>query len=428
LIRITTKFAASSIAMGLVLLIATFLFGRFFCAVVCPLGVMQDALGIIRKKRVRSAKTVNYKALRYMIAAIMLFFLAGGWAIPLRVLDPFSRFGGMLAGFTRLFNGEPPASIMPFIAGTLLPFLCLAVLVMWKKRVYCVAVCPIGTILGLFSRYGIRQIRMNDSCTACGLCELVCPTGCIESRERKVDNERCVRCMNCVAYCANESLSLSGRPKKEIAFDGPANPSRRAFVLKGTALTLGIVSAGHILGGPVRSLARKSRSMEGLVLPPGAMNAEHFTLKCTSCQLCALNCPTKVIQPSLYGLGPLHLEFDHGACSQDCALCGAVCPSGALQRLPLEEKRWLKIGEAFCDTSKCRVIKENTPCYICSNICPKNAIFMMEAPNGLEVPEVAGYHCVGCGACQSVCPMMPRAITVTGVAEQSMPGGLQFKG
>jgi ferredoxin len=226
--------------------------------------------------------------------------------------------------------------------------------------------------------------------------------------------------MNCVSYCLNGSLSLSRGQKSEAVSEGSTNLSRRAFILKGSALALGIVGAGHFfggLGGPIRSLARTNRSMEGAILPPGAMDAEHFMAKCTSCQLCTLNCPTKVIQPSPYVLGPVHLEFDHGACHLDCTLCNAICPSGALQPLSLEDKQWLKIGEASCDTPKCRVIKENIACALCIKACPKDAIFTLPASNGLEVPEVAAFHCIGCGACQFVCPTTPKAITVTGTAQ-----------
>lgn len=423
-VQIATGFAASSVVLGFFFLIATFLFGRFYCAAICPLGVMQDVLGLLRGKRKYDKKLPNLKALRYTIAAVTLALLIGGWAILLRYLDPFSRFGGMLSGFAQLANVESPISFMPFIFGTLLPFACLTTLVIWKRRVYCAAICPIGTILGLFSKYGLWQVRIAQTCTGCGLCEETCPVGCIDGGEREVDNERCIRCMNCVACCPNGSISLSRQKKDESAPENPADPSRRIFILKGAALTFGVVSAGHILGGPIRALARSNKSVPGLVLPPGAMDSGRFMSSCTSCQLCALGCPTKVIRPSQYVLGPVHLEFDHGACHHDCTLCNEVCPSGALRRLSLEDKQWLKIGEASCDISKCRAVKENVACYLCSKICPKGAIYMIDAPNSpknLEVPEVAAFHCIGCGACQSVCPMTPKAITVTGV-EQTMMG------
>jgi ferredoxin len=227
--------------------------------------------------------------------------------------------------------------------------------------------------------------------------------------------------MSCVSKCPSGSILFSRPQKNQNTIEEPTNLSRRAFILKGTAVTLAAVGTGHIWGDTIRSFARSNRSVEGLILPPGALNIERFMAKCTSCQLCGLHCPTKVIRPSSYALGPVSLNFDHAACQYDCTKCNAVCPFGALQSLSLENKQWLKIGEAFCDTSKCRVIKDNIACDLCIKACPKDAIFTLVDPNGFEVPEVAAFHCIGCGACQSVCPMTPKAITVAGT-EQSIMG------
>ncbi|MDL2264468.1 4Fe-4S dicluster domain-containing protein [Synergistaceae bacterium OttesenSCG-928-I11] len=424
-IRVATGFAVSALIAGVAFLLATFLFGRFFCAILCPLGILQDAIIALRWKRTRPAQTPNLKALRYAIAALTVVFLVGGWAVLLRYLDPFSRFGGIFGGingFTEITGSESHDFLMLPLAGSLLFLTCLAILTLWRKRVYCVAICPVGTVLGLFSKYGVWQIRIAPSCTACGLCEGVCPTDCIDTSERAVDNERCVRCMNCTSQCTNGSISLRRAEKHEPVSGEPADPSRRIFLLKAGGLAIGVIGAGQILGTPIRDLARTSGSAEGMILPPGALDAERFLKSCTSCRMCALNCPTKVIRSS--GLfEPVHLEFDRGACHHDCTLCNAICPSGALQPLSLEDKQWLKIGEASCDASKCRALKENVACYLCSKVCPKGAISMTDAPNGLEVPEVAAFHCIGCGACQSVCPMTPKAIVVTGVRQSVMGSG-----
>lgn len=424
LIRVTTGFAMPALVSGLAIMFATFLFGRFFCAAVCPLGILQDAIIALRWPRTRSAKTPDCKKLRYVIAALTVVFLIGGWGILLRYLDPFSRFGGIVSGFAGIagsLNGESSDFLMVPLSGSLLFLTCLTVLTLWRKRIYC-AICPVGTILGLFSKYGVWQIRIAPSCTACGLCERACSTDCIDIRERTLDNERCIRCMNCTSRCVNGSISLRRAEKHEPVLGEPTDPSRRAFILRVSGLAIGVIGAGHILGVPIRALARTNRSVGGLILPPGALDAERFIRSCTSCRMCALNCPTKVIRSS-GPFEPMHLEFDHGACHHDCTLCNAICLSGALQPLSLEDKQWLKIGEAFCDASKCRAVKENIACYLCSKVCPKGAIFMTDAPNGLEVPEVVAFHCIGCGACQSICPMTPKAIVVTGVSQNMMDGG-----
>jgi formate hydrogenlyase subunit 6/NADH:ubiquinone oxidoreductase subunit I len=185
-------------------------------------------------------------------------------------------------------------------------------------------------------------------------------------------------------------------------------------------VVLGITVAVHPLGGTIRSLIRVKRNGDGLIFPPGAVNAGRFTGKCTSCNLCAINCPESVIKPSVYGFGPIRLDYGHAGCRYDCTLCNSVCPTGALQRLTLEDKQWLKIGEAIFDASLCRVVKDNIPCDLCARACPKEAIFMKDGPAELKIPEVATFHCIGCGNCEAVCPVRAKAIRVRGMEQQSM--------
>ncbi|GHS92885.1 ferredoxin [Synergistales bacterium] len=388
-VRLSTEFSMSGLILLTALLGATFLFGRYFCSVLCPLGALQDVIGIIFKKNHSSIP--NAKIARYGIAVASFLFLAGGWAIFFRLLDPFSRFAGILTGETWLL-------------------VALIALVFWKKRLYCAAVCPVGAILGLCAKHGVYQLRINETCVGCGLCETNCPTGCIDSQKRTLDNERCVRCLNCLSLCPRGSVTFSGVV---------ADDSRRAFLIKGCAAVFGAAASGYALARPVRALARLGNNTEGMVFPPGASDRESFVKKCTSCRLCAISCPVDIIKPSAL-LGPVRLNYANSGCRYDCAACNAVCPSGALRHLTLENKQWLKIGEAVFDSPLCRVIKENKPCDLCAKACPKEAIFMADGANGLKIPEVNAFHCIGCGACYAICPMSPKAINVKGIEQQMM--------
>ncbi len=298
----------------------------------------------------------------------------------------------------------------------------LIALVLFKRRIYCTAICPVGTLLGICAKQGVYRLRVEATCTNCGICERNCPTGCIDSRQRTVDNERCVRCLNCVSFCPHGSVGISHKSVDPTSADGAVESSRRAFLIKGASIALGVLAAGMPLGGTLRALARPDTDTDNPVLPPGAGNAERFARKCTSCQLCAVNCPANIIKPA-HGFGPVRLDFTRSGCRHDCALCSAVCPYGALHYVTLEDKQWLRLGEAVWDAPRCRAVKDNIPCDLCARICPKGAIFMQDSPTGLKVPEVATFHCIGCGNCEAVCPVLPKAIRVKGSEQQLMGGG-----
>jgi ferredoxin len=426
LVKLATGFSMSTLGLAACLLGTTFLFGRYLCAALCPLGTTQDAIGAvcerIKPRKGNAANIPNAKGLRYGIALLTLLFLAGGWSIGFRFFDPFSRFGGIASVFLKAATGELPpesAAEIPGLAlGGLLPLMVLTAFVYCKRRFYCTAICPVGTMLGLGAKYGVYRLRMNGACTSCGLCATDCPTGCIDVRRRVIDNERCVRCLNCVSLCPRGGIDFSRRPGGSDSTGADINASRRAFLIKGVSAAAGAVLAGHALGGPIRIFAGSAYGAEGMIFPPGAMDREEFARKCASCQLCAIVCPAGIIKPSAYALGPVHLDYSRSGCQYDCARCGAVCPFGALRRLALDDKQWLRIGVAEFDAPRCRAIREKAPCDLCAQACPKGAILMVDGPSGIKIPEVLAFHCIGCGACQAVCPARPKAITVRGIEQR----------
>lgn len=423
-VKLTSAFSWPALLGTGIIFFLTFLCGRYFCAALCPLGVTQDVIGFLRENSSKNLRRKyqnipNMKALRYGIAALVYILLAGGVSIGFRLLDPFSLFGGITSASANILALKSSSGIRNLLPG-LLSLAVLICVVVWKRRIFCTAVCPIGTLLGLCARHGLYQLRMDERCSACGLCETKCPTGCINSQSRVIDNEICVRCMNCISFCPRDGIKFSRHKTVNELAGTTSGKSRRAFIIKGSALAIGILAAGHALGGTIREAVRRRENYKDLVFPPEALNSERFARICTSCQLCAVNCPPGIIESTRL-LGPVHLDYDRSGCKYDCALCSDVCPSGALKRVAIEEKQLLRIGESILDTSLCRVVKENISCDLCAKECPKNAIFFIDNDSGLKVPEVNTYHCIGCGACQAICPARPKAIKVIGI-EQNMMG------
>ena len=140
-------------------------------------------------------------------------------------------------------------------------------------------------------------------------------------------------------------------------------------------------------------------------------------------------CMRNAIHPALHEAGwegmlsPV-MDFEIGYCEYNCTLCGQVCPSEAIQRLPLPEKQKYVIGMAFIDKNRCIPYRRWENCIVCEEHCPvpEKAIVFEDvesvSPTGEKVllkrPVVLKDKCIGCGICQEKCPVeAPAAIIVT---------------
>ncbi len=223
------------VVVGVILLI-TLLFGRVYCSVICPLGIFQDCVSWISKK-VQKKKRYKYSpaknGLRLLFLILTLLPLAAGLTIGLIWFDPYSIFGRIAVNvFSPVYNfgnnilhalckafhincfyhvgiywQSIPATIVGLASFGLI--FCLA----WRfGRIWCNAVCPVGTILGLLSKYSLFRIRIDKSkCTRCGLCAGRCKSSCINSKEQEVDSSRCVNCFNCLGVCRQKAISWTVR-------------------------------------------------------------------------------------------------------------------------------------------------------------------------------------------------------------------------
>ncbi len=150
-----------------------------------------------------------------------------------------------------------------------------------------------------------------------------------------------------------------------------------------------------------------------LIRPPGALPEPAFQGACVRCGQCMKVCPTNTLQPCLFesGIGGIwspRLDTRLAGCDQTCALCGAVCPTGAIRELPLEEKKHAKLGTAAIDTGRCLVWAQDRLCLICDEQCPYNAI-VFRWKDGSRKPFVIDTRCNGCGFCEQVCPVQGRS-------------------
>ena len=379
--------ALGACALGaiIVVLLLTLLFGRVYCSFLCPFGAVQDVLILWRRQKERK----NFIITRYFVLGFILGGLFAGSSLIFLLFDPYSGTGRLLT------------------LGGILTAILLIVLTFWG-RIFCNTLCPVGALLGFFARFSLFKLRMGESCVSCGLCQKHCLAGCINAKEKQIDNERCLRCLNCLPACRKGALRFTASSEKKIL--AQPNLSRRAFLVQGSAALVGAaLGAGLPLG------AKKLFNPEEYpIFPPGAGNSLDFYFKCTNCRLCVTRCPQKLIVSPKSGIGPVRLKVPENFCRFNCNNCSNVCPTGALKPLDLLTKQKTVIGKAILNPQYCNVFQKGTACGRCGNACPTKAMTLRA--NG--TPILAQKKCIGCGLCAKLCPAEPKAITLKGVPAQ----------
>lgn len=447
----------AGVVLGLVLL--TLVFGRVYCSIICPLGVMQDAVSWIsgrrKKKKYRFTYSPAKNALRYGVLALFLIALVAGVGSVVALLAPYSSYGRMASNLlapiylwgnnAAAFFAERADSYafyektvwlksLPTFVIAALTFIIIAILAWRNGRTYCNTICPVGTALGFLSRFSLLRITIDkEKCNACGLCSRKCKAACIDGKAHQVDYSRCVACMDCIGTCRHGAISYrlrkkgAGTPQKtapDAAGKKHIDSGRRSF-LTATALlaTTATLKAQEkkVDGGLAAIEDKKIPERATPLVPPGAQAARHFAQHCTACQLCVSVCPNDVLRPSteLTRLMQPEMSYERGYCRPECTRCGEVCPAGAIRPLTAADKSATQIGHAVWVRANCVPLTEGVECGNCARHCPAGAIQMVASdaqnPDSPKIPVVNAERCIGCGACENLCPARPfSAIYVEG--------------
>ena len=453
----------------IVVLMLTLLFGRVYCSYICPLGIFQDViiwcsvkLRSIGKKKFHFRYAKPKKWLCYSILIIVVFSLFTGSLFLLYTLEPYSNFGRFVSNFFRplyiicnnllvkifisfgsyalypvtVVQTDPMALVIPVVMFALVLWLSV-----WRGRLFCNTVCPVGTLLGFLSKASLYKIRFDDSaCNRCGKCMYVCKSQCIDVKNREIDFSRCVGCGNCIHSCDKKAIRyLPTHTRKQIEVDA----SKRSFAHKSTLFIAALsgLSSFKLFAQPFTRLYQNHRirrrnmhesgSGKGqfihvtsqAVTPPGSRSLRHFTQACTACHLCVSACPTKVLQPAfleygIFGITQPYMDYDLSFCNYECTRCAEICPNGAILPLTKEKKLTTQIGVVRFEKRNCVVYIDETSCGSCSEHCPTKAVRMVPYKGLLTIPETTPEICVGCGACEYACPTTPyKAIVVEGHPE-----------
>ncbi|MDP4205784.1 MAG: 4Fe-4S binding protein [Bacteroidota bacterium] len=447
-------------SLGLtILLILALLTGRVYCSTICPLGIMQDLFARLSRLLKGKKSTIHFKYrkpltwIRYGILVLSIVILLCGSSLALNLLDPYSNFGRITSYLFQplvlfinniaadvlnrmnnfsLYQVSVAAKPLQIITWTTMVFIAVFVFAFFRGRLYCNSICPVGTLLGLFSKISFFRITIdNQKCTKCAKCMKVCKSECINLKTQKVDLSRCVMCMNCVSVCPESAANVktlisqkseSKKEREELSKrEEMTDTSKRDFVTNSVLFTAGIVGLSQLAKAQGALTGHQSAPLKAknAVSPPGSVSIERFKSICTACSLCIKECPNNVIQPSFleYGFTGMmlpRLDFHSGLCEYGCTKCTTVCPTGALEKLNPQEKNRTQLGVAHFVHNRCVVVTDGTDCGACSEHCPTKAVNMV--PWGdLLIPKVDESICIGCGGCEHACPVRPaRAIFVEG--------------
>lgn len=455
------QFLPAVLVLNVVVVIAlvalTLVFGRIYCSVLCPLGIFQDLMASLRRKKNRYSYSPELRRLRYGMLVLFVIAMTAGVGAFVALLAPYSSYGRMvqnllqpvwiagnnlLAGVAEHYDSYAFYRVdvwirsLPTFIIAATSFLFVSVLALRGGRTYCNTICPVGTVLSFFARFSWLKICFDEQhCRKCGKCSRNCKASCIDYKTMTVDYSRCVVCGNCLEQCAFDSLHYkhpkSASPLQKSEDDpssatpaAPADPSRRHFLLGIAMASTAVVVAQKekkVDGGLAAIEDKAEPHRRQPVTPPGSCSAKNMQQRCTACQLCVSECPNGVLVPStaLLTLMQPAMSYVRGYCRPECHRCSEVCPTGAIKPITLAEKSSTQIGHAVLVRPNCVPLTDGVECGNCARHCPVGAITMVPSDPDDDlspsVPTVDETRCIGCGACEHLCPARPfPAIYVEG--------------
>lgn len=458
------------------LVILTLVFGRIYCSVICPLGVFQDIAAWFGKRGKKLPYTYSKAVswLRYLMLAVMIVAFVLGVGSVVALLAPYSAYGRMAGNLFQplyLWGNNVLAAIaasvdsyafysadvwkksLPTFIIAAVTFVVLVVLAWRNGRTYCNTICPVGTVLGFLARFSWFKIYFDgNKCRSCSLCSRNCKASCIDFKNLSVDYSRCVTCGDCLQHCEYGALHY-GHPsagirqtnkqkiaekaekarqreeqklqpaQQEATTENGVDTSRRSFLMAAALATTATAMAQKdkkVDGGLAEIVNKVAPKRTTYITPPGSYSLANMAKHCTGCQLCVSECPNGVLRPStdITRLMQPESSYERGFCRPECTRCSEVCPTGAIKLIDKAQKSSIQIGHAVWIKKNCVPITDGVACGNCARHCPTGAISMIpyQTKDGeVQIPSVDEARCIGCGACENLCPASPfSAIYVEG--------------
>ena len=151
------------VLMFILPILFTLLFGRVYCAGVCPFGALQELVNVKNYKLSQTITTV-LGLIPWIYLTLSIVFAVTNSAFIICRFDPFIgifRFGG---DFALLLFGA-----------------LLLVASIFTGRPFCRFICPYGALLTIFARFSLFNVKLTKKqCINCDLCRNACPVDAIK--------------------------------------------------------------------------------------------------------------------------------------------------------------------------------------------------------------------------------------------------------
>ena len=443
------------------LILLTLVAGRVYCSVICPLGVFQDVVARLGRGRKKMPYTYSKPKswLRYGVLAVFVLAMLLGVHALVALLDPYAVYGraahsflqplwmwgnNLLASMAERMDSYAFYSVdvwlksLPVLIVAAVMLVLVVVLAARNGRTYCNTICPVGTVLGFFSRFALFRITIDkEKCNGCTLCARNCKAACIDVKNHAIDGSRCVACMDCLDKCHKGAIGYRfAYGKKAEKAETPApeiadrTAGRREF-LAGSLLLAGSVLKAQVAkkaeaikmdGGLADIVDKKEPVRQTPIVPPGARGLRHLQSHCTGLPALRVGLSERS-DPSFsfagYFHAALHVVRTRLLPSGVYALFRGMSRWSHPGKIDKAEKSSIQIGHAVWVKDLCIPLTDKQECGNCARHCPVNAITMVPSdpsnPDSLKIPAMNEARCIGCGACENLCPARPlSAIYVEG--------------
>ncbi|MCC8069204.1 MAG: 4Fe-4S binding protein [Ruminococcus sp.] len=198
---------SSFIMVALLLLIATFIFGRFFCGWLCLFGAYSELIYFIFgrfTKRLKPKLQPTEKYLRYfkyLTLAFVVILCIVGYQSVLTGTDVWDSFAMVVSGNFKNLS-RVYISVIALVIVTIFSA--------FFERFYCRFICPLGALFSIVDRLKLFTIyKPNDKCGKCPICTNNCPMGIDLNKTSEVCSGECIKCMKCTDVCPRKNTSLS---------------------------------------------------------------------------------------------------------------------------------------------------------------------------------------------------------------------------